>query len=277
MDKGRNVDVFVNAASELENHDYFLCTISDYVLCYVTGYIARKGQRFAKFMDNKQSTVCDDCLRTLVLGPTDEIPETHRLILLKTKGGLKHLSAALVNLLSILGQATIKEMKNGEINAYILFSITNIIGILSPLPLVGCGKHENEVTQKIIRFFLTTRMCFLCKQSNANDNIEKEQTRERRKCSKLSQASECNSRNNIMQSSVCSVENAAQSEIKMKPTKIRTKCKEKSNKENICTKIKYQKQHKLHIFNFIYFLLSIFRYKNRIYRFVISIYMLTIN
>lgn len=64
LDRGKNVDILAEAASELDGHDYFLCTTSDYVLSYIAGYIARKGSRFAKFGD-KQPTVCEDCLKTL--------------------------------------------------------------------------------------------------------------------------------------------------------------------------------------------------------------------
>lgn len=102
LDRGKNVDILAEAASELDMHDYFLCTTSDYVLSYVAEYVARKGPRFTKFGDSKQLTVCEDCLKTLILGPNDSIPEEHRLILLKTKMSLKHPSVALVDLLSIL-------------------------------------------------------------------------------------------------------------------------------------------------------------------------------
>lgn len=117
LDRDKNVDILAEAASELDGHDYFLCTTSDYVLSYIAEYIARKGPRFAKFGDSKQSTVCEDCLRTLVLGPNDPIPNEHRLILLKTKGSLKHPSTALVYLLSILERATIEVIKTGDISA----------------------------------------------------------------------------------------------------------------------------------------------------------------
>lgn len=146
LDRGKNVAVLAEAASELDGHDYSLCTTSDYVLSYVAGYIARKGLRFAKFGDSKQSKVCEDCLKTLVLGLNDPIPEKHKLILQKTKGGLKHPLAALVNLLSILEQGTLEATKTGDVNAETLFDITDKIETLFPLPAVGCIKHDNEVS-----------------------------------------------------------------------------------------------------------------------------------
>lgn len=121
----------------------------------------------------------------------------------------------------------------GDINADTLFSVTNRIDALSSLSVVGCIKHDNEVTHKIVQFFLTTRMFFLCKRSNINNNVEKEQTKERRKCSKLSQAND-NYYNN-MQSPICSEENTAHTTIKLKPARKR-KCQKQEaiiNKENV--------------------------------------------
>lgn len=68
LDHGKSVSILAEAAAELNGHDYFLCTTSDYVLCYVAEYVARKGSRFTKFGDIRQPTVCDECLKTLVLG-----------------------------------------------------------------------------------------------------------------------------------------------------------------------------------------------------------------
>lgn len=241
LDKGTNIATLVEVASELDGHDYFLCTTSDYVLSYIAGYIARKGPRFAKFRDSKQLIICEDCVKTLTLRPNDPIPEKHRLILQKTKGSLKHPSAALVDLVSILERGTLEATKIGDVNADMLFNITNNIETLSPLPLVGCIKHNNEVTHKIIRFFLTTRMNFLCKQSNLRNNVEKEQTKERRKCSKLSYASD--SYNNIMQSSInplCSIENVTNTAIKQKPARKR-KCQ---NQDAITNKNIYKRNNK---------------------------------
>lgn len=79
-------------------------------------------------------------------------------------------------------------------------------------------------------------MFFLCKRSNINNNIEKEQTKERKKCSKLSQASD--SCYNNMQSPIapiCSEENVTHTAIKLKPARKR-KCKKQEaiiNKENV--------------------------------------------
>ena len=48
LDKGLNTDVLFEATEIMEEHDYFECSTSDYVLAYVSGFVARKGSRFAK-------------------------------------------------------------------------------------------------------------------------------------------------------------------------------------------------------------------------------------
>lgn len=53
LDRGKNVNILAEVAAKLEIHDYFLCTTSNYVLSYITGYVARKDPRFAKFRDSE--------------------------------------------------------------------------------------------------------------------------------------------------------------------------------------------------------------------------------
>ena len=80
LDRGKNIYVFVDAASVFDNHDYFLCITTDYVLSYVTGYVARKGPRFTKFLENKQAVVCD-MPENVDVRINDAIPNSHQLIL----------------------------------------------------------------------------------------------------------------------------------------------------------------------------------------------------
>ncbi|KYN32578.1 hypothetical protein ALC56_13059, partial [Trachymyrmex septentrionalis] len=51
-----------------------------YVLSYVTGYVARKGPRFTKFLENKQAVVCD-MPENVDVRINDAIPNSHQLIL----------------------------------------------------------------------------------------------------------------------------------------------------------------------------------------------------
>lgn len=114
--------IFLDAAYLLNNHDYFLCTTTDYVINYVAEYVARKGPRFTKFLENKQVMMCDICLKTLVLRPNDVISDS-QLIPLKTKGTLKHPSVVLVVLLLFVEHGVIEATKDGDLNVDTLFSI----------------------------------------------------------------------------------------------------------------------------------------------------------
>lgn len=55
---------------------------------------------------------------------------------------------------------------------------------MSPISHVGCLNHSNNLTRRVMSFYLTTRMHFLARQTNLN-SIEKRQSKEKRKASKL--------------------------------------------------------------------------------------------
>jgi len=95
---------------------------SDYILTYIVEYVARKGNRFFKNINNNQNVNCEECLKTLILQPNDVIPERHKLIEIKTKGYLINPLVALFNLLSNLEKGAIEATKCGEVNCYVLWS-----------------------------------------------------------------------------------------------------------------------------------------------------------
>jgi len=186
LDRGRNIEILTYAPSILDDHDSHICTTSDYILTYIAGYVARKGNRFSKNIINNKKVICEECLKTLVLQPNDVIPKRHKLIEIKTKGYLKNPSVALFNLLSSLEKGTIKATKDGEINVNTLFEIMKLIDEeKNSVTLIGCERHSYEFTKNIIHFYLITRMYFLVKQANKNDNAEREKTKEKRKSLKL--------------------------------------------------------------------------------------------
>lgn len=186
IDKGVRCDQLLDAVTLLEDHDYFKCSTSDYVLAYISGYIARKALRFIRY---GSKTACSDCERSLQLNSTEEIPKCYKLINLKSYNYLKHPSRVLFNLISLLEKGTLTAIHNTEINAETLFDVMNVIEALPSTPLVGCPKHESLLTRRIIIFFLATRMYFICKQANKNDSFERDKTRERRKLAKLTYTS----------------------------------------------------------------------------------------
>lgn len=186
LDRGKNIELLAYAPSILNDHDSHICTTSDYVLTYIAGYVARKGNRFCKNINNNK-TICEECLKTLVLQSNDEITERHKLIEIKSKGYLINPSIVLFNLLSSLEKGIINATKCGEINVNTIFDIMNLINN-EDITIIGCEQHNHEFTKNIIRFYLITRMFFLVKQANKNDNSERERTKEKRKSLKLTQS-----------------------------------------------------------------------------------------
>lgn len=189
LDKGTDIDILAYGVSILNDHDSHVCTTSDYLLTYIAGYVAGKGKRFCRNVDNNNNVICEECLKTLVLQPNDEIPERHKLIQMKTKGHLINPSVALFNLLSTLEKGIIETTKCEEIDANTLFVIMGLINEeKDSITFVGCEKHNHEFTKNIVRFYLITQMFFLVKQANKNDYIEREKIKEKRKSSKLVKA-----------------------------------------------------------------------------------------
>ncbi|KYN00395.1 hypothetical protein ALC62_08887, partial [Cyphomyrmex costatus] len=152
------------------------------------------------------------------------IPERHKLIQIKSKGYLMNPSVALFHLLSTAEKGVIEATQYGEINADMLFEIMELINEeKNPVTFLGCEKHNYEFT-KNIRFYLITRMFFLTKQANRNDNVEREKTKEKRKSLKLVKTNVQNDPNMYFQ---IEETNAVETVIQMKK-----KRKRKSGKSN---------------------------------------------
>lgn len=185
LEKGRNCSVLSDAAQILQDHDYFKCTTSEYVVAYISGFVVRKSQRFIKFKQGNETITCQKCLSTLQFEKNSEHPEFFKLIDLKSKGYLFYPSVKLFEFISVLERATLEVVDDTTINSNTLFDITRALEKLTPLPVVGCENHQNHLTHNILRFYLTTRMFFIAKQSNKNDSIAKQKTQANRKLAKL--------------------------------------------------------------------------------------------
>ena len=135
IDKGINCDRLQNAESLLEDHDYFACSSSEYVLAYISGFVARKAGKFIIFTEKDP---CEQCKCPLVLDPTKElIPKSHKLIELKSYGYLIHPSIDLFNFISLLEQGTLGAISKKDLNAETLFNATNAIENLPSTQLIG--------------------------------------------------------------------------------------------------------------------------------------------
>lgn len=91
---------------------------------------------------------------------------------------------------STLEEGILSTVQCGNLTSDTLFQATEAICELPSISLVGCKQHAVTLTHKIISYYLTTRMYFLCKQNNKNNEAEKLKTREKRKLAKLSLAAD---------------------------------------------------------------------------------------
>ena len=107
---------------------------------------------------------------------------------------------------------------------------------LAPLPFVGCDLHKMIFTNRIVCFFLTTRMFFIAKQSNKNDNIEKEKTKDKRKLAKLVYAPDHHADEIVHQ-------NADKNKRKRKLKKVKDEGKETKKRKTTKTKKEIEKKY----------------------------------
>lgn len=185
LDRGMYSEVLSEAASILEEHSYVQCTTSEYIVAYMAGYVARKTSRFAVSHNNNKRVPCKDCIETMHLSNLQPIPESYKLIALKSNGYLINPSVNLLTLISLLEKATMNTLSTSELNVETIFEITHAVENLGRLPLIGCHQHDKSLTHSIIRFYLTNRMHFISKQENKNNDTQIQQTREKRKAAKL--------------------------------------------------------------------------------------------
>ena len=177
------LEIVVSSFSE---HNYDDCTSSDFALAHIAGYVSRKSGRYINYTgENNKQITCENCMAALIFDSNTPTPECYELINMKTKGFLANSSVQLFNLINVLEKATLTALKKNKINADTVFDATAEIEKLSPPPFVGYKEHCQESTNRIMIFYVTMRMHFIVKQSNKNDNIERHQTKEKRKFAKL--------------------------------------------------------------------------------------------
>ena len=124
-------------------------------------------------------------MAALIFDSNKPTPDCYEFINIKTKGFLANTSVQLFNSINVLEKATLTALKKNKINADTIYDVTAEIEKLAPLPFVGCKEHSQELSNRIMMFFVTMQMHFIVKQSNKNDNIEREEIREKKKFVKL--------------------------------------------------------------------------------------------
>ncbi|XP_075721827.1 uncharacterized protein LOC142765140 [Rhipicephalus microplus] len=149
----------------LDHTDMVVEASDSRLIYYIGGYVARK---------NIATTKCTDCCAQLLRQNNGSLPAAACLTNVVNRGGLLHPSAKLNDLVTSLENAftrcfSIKEIKSDSILDLISFLQ------LAKLTVVGCPNHNTELTNKVIKFYVLTRLNFLVKTQNASqgDNVRR--------------------------------------------------------------------------------------------------------
>ncbi|KAK3907771.1 Transposable element P transposase [Frankliniella fusca] len=141
-------------------------TIDEKALRFFCGYVARKARRATI------AKTCEECFEGL-----QDPHSTHQdnsLIDRKSHGGLLKPSEPLYNVIYKLETVIINTLLHCELHEDILERVVTNAQKYSYCE-IGCETHNRELTKAVIRFYLTTRMIFACKQFNKkkNENADK--------------------------------------------------------------------------------------------------------
>lgn len=171
IDQG-STEVLPKAFEVFQEHQYDLATSSDFIISYVSGYIIRRCTKFSS---------CQNCFQELSTSESED--ESNAFILMQNRGNLIFPSKAVVILITALEEAVMKKIREQTLHSQFLLDLMEDINSGPSIPLVGCEDHKNEMTERILQFYLTTRLHFICKQANKNSTCNK--TKELRKISKI--------------------------------------------------------------------------------------------
>ena len=135
-----------------------------YVFFHIIGYVARRIRKF---------TSCKGCNKALI-AENSEINESsqdfYKFIASKSRGYLVYPTNKLVQIIVHLEKIVLKCVKEEQCHQDLLMHIMREISLGPQIPLIGCDAHKSSLTERILQFFLITRMHFFCKQLNKNEN-----------------------------------------------------------------------------------------------------------
>jgi len=142
----------ISSFLERENfHDYLEVSKERSAQVYVSGYCARRCEKFAG--------KCQSCINTLVKNETERTGDD-LMITLKSKGYLKYPSEKLVNLIDVLEESVLRCTLEVQKEQNFIFRVVDRLEEVS-VPYVGCEIHQAEVTKKVMSYYLIWRMHFI--------------------------------------------------------------------------------------------------------------------
>lgn len=148
------------AAEDKLQHSYSRSTAKENALHYLAGYVAKKARK---------STNCADCLVTLV--STDHVPPAANLTETRSfvPGALQHPSDALTSMLNDIERVIEKRTAKKEVFGDLFWVVVDELS-QNALVRVGCSAHFEELSARILKFYLVTRMHFYTKFLHQHEN-----------------------------------------------------------------------------------------------------------
>ncbi|KAH8031901.1 hypothetical protein HPB51_021543 [Rhipicephalus microplus] len=136
---------------DANQHDYGRPTPHDAALYYLAGYVVKKAEKFSS---------CGDCKATLLA--TNDVPSAAILTEMRSfvPGALQLPSKDLTSLLTDVESAITERTRDNVVFGDLFWCIVKDLTQGHSLAQVGCGVHSEELSARIIKFYLVTRMHF---------------------------------------------------------------------------------------------------------------------
>ncbi|XP_049522179.1 uncharacterized protein LOC125944849 [Dermacentor silvarum] len=147
-----------------EHVDMVVQTSDARLIYYMAGYVARKSVA---------STKCAECSRQLLQGENDSAPGAASLTAAVDRGGLLYPSAKLNELVTTLENTFTHCFSVREVKCDSIMDLVSFLQ-LRKLTLVGCPDHSMSLTNKIMKFYVLTRLHFHVKAQNNKRNARQE-------------------------------------------------------------------------------------------------------
>ena len=164
-----------SADNTTSDHDYTVGSTNEFSQSHFAGYIAYKRKRFSS---------CPDCLETFY---SKNPKERDLLTVSLSRGFLTYPSDALFNLTALLEKEFLKEIGTNNLTFNTLFDLVGNISDIDShdIPMVGCEKHKEMLTERVINHYLINRADKVCKKYNQIFNETRIEAKRLRKFSKL--------------------------------------------------------------------------------------------
>lgn len=172
----KRLDFLLDASGDCnfseDDHNYIIQNTNDEVINYLAGFYAHRAKKFTKCL------VCQDHLIS------HQPREKSSFINIKEKYSLCNPSREIVQIVKLIEVATMNNLSKGTLQIDTLGDILHHLENSKSVPLIGCPIHRETFTRAILKYCMIARMHFLCKQSNAMEEIKKK-AQKHRKLAKL--------------------------------------------------------------------------------------------